>query len=681
MEVNSAIRLGIDVGGTFTDIFYEDVGTSTVVIAKVRTSVTQEGGLPAALRAAGVDMTRVDGFVYSTTLATNAILERALPDCALVTTRGFRDILELGRRDRPRTYGLDGSFTPLIPRHLRFEVSERTAADGHVLQTPDPAELLALCAQLRTLNIAAVVVGFLNSYANDANERAAGELLTAELAEVPVVLSADVQPEWGEFDRFTLAALHGALLPVVGDHLSARKAEVDGMGFTGDMFAMQSNGGVTPVDHARQRPVNLALSGPAAGVIGASALSGHRSPTIVTCDMGGTSFDVGILENGRPAMTTRSQLAFRVPLAVPTVAVHEIAAGGSSVVHVVGHKLIAVGPESVGSRPGPACYGLGGTAATITDAAIVLNRFAEGQAFGTQGEITPDASLAQDAISRTVAEPLGISVIAAAEAIVARAATVMAGGIRTMSIGRGLDPRTTMLFVAGGAGPLFACDFAREAGIREVVVPPHPGVVNAIGCAITDLRQDYSRTVNLRLNDAAIADIRRVLADQYAAGMRFFEQLSTPSALAPIFATELDMQYVGQTHTVTVALPAAGLTPGAVADAFRTEYARWRGVPLAGAGINIRTIRTVLHVPRTTGAPSRTGSSSAGRSPATPSTHQRVIIAGEPATVSVFDRQHLLTNQLLVGPSLVRQADCTVWIAPDAAARVDVDGSLLMTLT
>jgi N-methylhydantoinase A len=680
MDRRDSVRLGIDVGGTFTDIYYEDVEAAAVVVAKVRTSTTQAGGLPAALEAAGVDMARVRSFVYSTTLATNAILERELGDCAFVTTRGFRDIIEMGRRDRPRTYGLDGSFVPLVPRHMRFE---RVSADGVVLLEPDAAEIRALAAELKPLGVGAVVVAFLNSYANDANERAVEAVLTEEMDGVPVVLSAEVHPEWGEFDRFTLAALHGVLLPVVSDHLAARQAEVEAMGFTGQMFAMQSNGGVSPVDFARRRPVSLALSGPAAGVIGASALAGHRSETIVTCDMGGTSFDVGILENGRPGMTTRSQIAFRVPLALSTVDVHELAAGGSSVVKVVGQKLITVGPESVGSNPGPACYGLGGELATITDAAIVLNRFVEGQAFGSLGEIRPNADLARSAIQRTVAEPLGISVIEAAEAIVARATTVMAGGVRTMSIGRGLDPRSTMLFVSGGAGPLFACDFAREAGIREVVVPPFPGVVNAIGCAVTDLRQDYSRTVNLRLDAAGIEAARRVLADQQATGLEFHERVRSAAIREPVFAVEFEMQYVGQTHTVTVPIRGDRLDPDSVAEAFQSAYARWRGVPLAGAGINIRTIRTVLLVPRERSAlrPAVSAQRQERGGRATPVGQQQVYVNGGPVAVDVYERQQLHAGELVEGPALIRQADCTVWVAPDAQGVVDEDGSLLVTLT
>jgi N-methylhydantoinase A len=682
MDAGDSVRLGIDVGGTFTDIYCEGSTPADAIIAKVRTSAIQQGGLPAALVAAGIDIKRARSFVYSTTLATNAILERALPECALVTTRGFRDVLELGRRDRPHTYGLDGSFTPLVPRHLRFELSERVSAEGEVLCEPDAAEVAELCERLHTLAISAVVVGFLNSYANDTNERAVAGMIAARLPTVPVVSSAATQAEWGEFDRFTLAVLQGLLLPVVGDHLSARKHEVDAMGFAGDMFAMQSNGGVIPVDHARRRPVQLVLSGPAAGVIGASVLAGHRSSAIVTCDMGGTSFDVGLLQNGRPAMTSRSHIAFRVPLAIPTVDVHEIAAGGSSVVHVVGHQLIVVGPESVGSDPGPACYGLGGDLPTITDAAVVLNRFAEGQAFGTLGEIEPSASLAKRAVERRVAEPLGISAISAAEAIVARAATVMAGGIRAMSVGRGHDPRLTMLFVAGGAGPLFACDFAREAGIRDIIVPPYPGVVNAIGCALTDLRQDYSRTLNIQLAEHRLDDVRRVLSEQQAAATAFLDQIGDRRLLPPVFVLELDMQYVGQTHTVTVPIRGDNLTRQALLDQFRIEYTRSRGVPLETQDINIRTVRTVLFVPR---AHQRMHPSHAAAAP-TPASRasvvgtQDVVIGGVPTAVSVYERHLLEPSQRIAGPSLVRQPDCTVWLAPGATGDLDTDGSLLISL-
>jgi N-methylhydantoinase A len=675
------VRLGVDVGGTFTDIYYEDLETQAVAVAKVRTSITQSGGLPMALGAVSVDMEQVRSFVYSTTLATNAILERKLAECALVTTRGFRDIIEMGRRDRANTYGLDGEFVPLVARHLRFEVDERIDADGTVLVAPNPESVRALGHELRELGVGAIVVAFLNSYVNDENERSVEALLADEVGDLPIIRSADVHPEWGEFDRFTLAALHGALLPVVGDHLSARKAEVDSMGFTGEMFTMQSNGGVGPVDHVKRHPASLALSGPAAGVIGASAVAGHRNETIVTCDMGGTSFDVGILEHGRPGMTTRTQIGFRVPLALATVDVHEVAAGGSSVVKVVGGQLITVGPESVGSDPGPACYGLGGELPTITDAAVVLNRFVEGQAFGSVGEIQPSRELAQAAIDRVVARPLGLSVIEAAEAIILRAVTVMAGGVRTMSIGRGLDPRTTMLFVAGGAGPMFGCEIAREAGVKEIVVPPYPGVLNAIGCAVTDLRQDYARTVNFRLDEDGMAAARAVLDVQRAAGMEFYERVRSVSAGEPIFLIELEMQYAGQTHTVTVPIRGDSLDVRSVSDAFAGEYARWRGIPLQ-APINIRTIRTILLVPRWQAdrAPRTNGAGPAPTRPDAAGT-QEVLLHGEPVRVNVYDRAALAPGSIVTGPALIRQSDCTVWVTDDARGVVDDDRSLLLTLT
>ena len=428
MKGERGVRLGVDVGGTFTDIYYEDLETTAIAVSKVRTSMMEAGGLPTALGALAVDMKRVRTFVYSTTLATNAILERKLAPCALVTTRGFRDIIELGRRDRENTYGLDGSFTPLVPRHLRFEVDERVDGDGEVLVEPNADAVRALGRDLRDRGVAAIVVAFLNSYINDDNERRVAGFLAEVAGDLPIIRSADAYRGWGEFDRFTLAVLHGALLPLVGDHLLGRKAEVDSMGFAGEMFAMQSNGGVAPIDHVKSYPANLALSGPAAGVIGASAVAGHRSETIVTCDMGGTSFDVGILEHGRPGMTTRTQIGFRVPLPLATVDVHEVAAGGSSVVKVLAGQLITVGPESVGSDPGPASYGLGGELPTITDAVVVLNRFVEGQAFGSVGEIQPSLALAEAAIERVVARPLGLTIIEAAEASIARAVTMMAGG-------------------------------------------------------------------------------------------------------------------------------------------------------------------------------------------------------------------------------------------------------------
>lgn len=678
------VKLGIDVGGTFADLYLEDEETGERRVAKISTAVVREGGLPDGLAKTGIDITRCDDLVYSTTLATNAILERTLGRCALIATRGFRDVLELGRRERPRTYGLDGEFQPLITRSLRFEVPERTASSGEILDHPSIPDVRAVCSAIREADVHAVVVSFLNSYANGANEQEVAAVIREELPDVAVIVGSEVHSEWGEFERTTLAALHGSLLELVGGHFQARRSEFSELGFAGQIFVMQSNGGVIPMEHAEQRPAKLLLSGPAAGVIGASAqVSGRTEEFIVTCDMGGTSFDVGMLQNGRPVMTSRSEIAFRVPLQMPAVDVHEIAAGGGSVAKVVGGRLLTVGPESVGSMPGPACYGLGGEQPTITDAALILNRFVEGQGFGSIAEIQPNRSLAATAVERYVAKPLGLSVSEAAEAIIATAATVMAGGVRTMSVGRGLDPRTTLLFVAGGAGPLFACDFAREAGVRRIIVPRHAGVTNAIGCATTDFRQDYSRTVNVVLDGEGLAAIEETRREQRLTAESFVREIEGRTPISPLFVTEFEMQYVGQTHTVSVEPPAGALDKLALERAFHANYAKWQGIELVGAPINVRTVRTTVVVPRSerpsAGAPATLQPITNGGA-AAPVARQTVHVGGSDETVNVFQRELLKRSQTIVGPALIRQLDCTVWLTPGSQAFVDAAEALIIEL-
>jgi N-methylhydantoinase A len=680
--VTSSVQLGIDVGGTFTDIYYEDTESGERRVAKIRTAVVQQGGLPEGLAASNIDIKNCRDVVYSTTLATNAILERRLDRCALIATRGFRDVIELGRRERPRTYGLDGEFEPLIPRSLRFELSERISATGEVLEKPSETEIRTLCRTIKESGVGAVVISFLNAYANSGNEHEVAAIVREELPGMPLIIGSEVHPEWGEFERTTLAALHGSLLGLVGGHLEARRNEFKELGFDGSLFVMQSNGGVIPIERAEQRPANLLLSGPAAGVIGASAQVRNRTEEfIVTCDMGGTSFDVGMLQNGQPAMTSRSEIAFRVPLLMPTVDVHEIAAGGGSIAKVVGGRLLTVGPESVGSLPGPACYGLGGEQPTITDAALIVNRFVEGQGFGSVGEIKPDRSLAAAAVERHIAKPLGLSVMDAAEAIIATAATVMAGGVRIMSVGRGLDPRTTLLFVAGGAGPLFACDFAREAGVRRIIVPRHAGVTNAIGCATTDLRQDYSRTLNAVLDKDGITAVEEVLREQRSAGESFVREVEGQSRGTPTYAIEFEMQYVGQTHTVSVALSGA-LDIDSIERAFQKEYAKWRGIPLDGVPVNVRTVRTILVVPRL----ERVNGSALAQKVVTTERAavavgmQLVHVGGREEKVAVYDRELLRPGDTIAGPALIRQLDCTVWLAPGSHGSVDAAESIIVDL-
>ncbi len=680
MTVSGRARIGIDVGGTFTDVLYEDLNSSQVTIAKVLTSSVNSIGLGPSLDAIGIDLSRCDDLVYSTTLATNAILERKLGRCAFITTKGFRDVIELGRRDRAETYGLDGNFDPIIPRHLRLEVSERTTSRGTILAPVDPNEVKELGHRIAELGVSAVVVCLLNAYANPRNERKMRALLEELLAGMPVLISTDLHGEWGEFNRGTLAALHGSLRGLVGDHLASRQDELKRRGFDGQLLVMQSNGGVSPFEYARHHPANLLLSGPAAGVIGASAVAAGRRGWTVTCDMGGTSFDVGLLQDGRPAMTSRSEIAFRVPLSIPTVDVHELAAGGGSIAHVVAGRLLTVGPESAGSNPGPACYGLGGEQPTVTDAAVVLNRLVEGQSFGSVAKIEPDAGLAGRAIDKYVARPLGLSVIEAAEAIVATAAVAMAGGVRSMSIGRGLDPRTTTLMAAGGAGPMFACLFAREAGIRQVLIPRYPGVINALGCAVTDLRQDYSRTLNAPLTAEGLETIMEALNDQRRIAAEFVESVAGAGA-QPIYNLEFEMQYAGQTHTVMVPLAPDELGIEPMRQGFARQYAKWRGRPFDDVAINVRSAKTIVMVPRSAGTKAGTPPSvPSGGKPAPSARRQKAHGSDADSSVAVYDREYLEAGQLLAGPALVGQYDCSTWLPAGTTAAVATDGSLVIDL-
>jgi N-methylhydantoinase A len=677
---STTARIGIDVGGTFTDILYEDFATSEVKIAKVLTSSVNQTGLGQALDLSGIDLSRCADLVYSTTLATNAILEGKLGRCVLVTTKGFRDVIELGRRDRAETYGLAGSFEPIIPRHLRLEVRERVSSNGTVLTPVDVDEVRELGHRIAELGVSAVVVCLLNSYANPENERAVSRGLAGVLPGVSLLLSAELHPEWGEFNRGTLAALHGSLRGLVGDHLAARQAEIKARGFSGQLLAMQSNGGVSPFDYAKEHPANLLLSGPAAGVIGASAIARGRSGWTVTCDMGGTSFDVGLLQDGRPAMTSRSEIAFRVPLSLPSVDVHELAAGGGSIAHVVAGRLLTVGPDSAGSNPGPACYGLGGEQPTVTDAAVVLNRFVEGQGFGSVSEIHPDHTLAARAIEKHVARPLGFSIIEAAEAIIATAAVVMAGGVRSMSVGRGLDPRTTTLMAAGGAGPQFACQFAREAGIRQVLIPRYPGVINALGCAVTDLRQDYTRTLNATLNDVGLKAIQEALEDQRRAASEFVQSVEMGTT-QPVFSVEFEMQYAGQTHTVLVSLGRENLSVDALGRGFAREYAKWRGMPMEDVPMNVRSAKTVVMVPRALGAEAAGPPTvPLGGRPATATGQQIVKSRDGEIKAAVYERHLLKPGHTVEGPALVGQLDCSTWLPVGTAAVVATDGSLVVEL-
>ncbi len=446
--------VGIDVGGTHTDCVLVDPDDGTVTIAKLPTTTEDPsaGFLDGLSRLwAGVGKS-VGTIVHGTTIATNAVLERRGARCGLITTGGFRDVLELGRRIREHVYGLTGGFEPLIPRELRLEVRERMDASGDVLIPLHEEDVQAAVRHLREADVEAVVIHFLHAYANPSHERRCRKLVLDAWPGIDVSLGSDVLPEFREFERGTAAAISGYVQPLIGRYVDRLETRLREIGLGERLQIMKSNGGMIRAGLARSQAAQLVLSGPAAGAVAAGRIAraaGFRDA--VACDMGGTSFDVTLVRDGEPTLTHEKELGYGLPLHVPMIDVHTIGAGGGSVAWVDAGGLLRVGPESAGAYPGPVAYGRGGTRPTVTDANLLLGRMDPAGVNGVPGGADLDA--AARAMERHVAEPLGLDVEEAAEAVLEIVNNAMAGTIRAAALARGLDPRSLALIAFGGAAP------------------------------------------------------------------------------------------------------------------------------------------------------------------------------------------------------------------------------------
>ena len=594
----------------------------------------------------------------------------------MITTRGFRDVLEMRRRDRPSTWGLRGGFVPVVPRELRLEVDERVLADGSVLVPVDLDQVRDAAQALRAAGCEAVCVFFVNAYANAANERAATQAVRAVWPNAYVSGAADVLPEIREFERCSTAVLNTALQPVVGGYLRRLDGELRAHGFAGELLVVQSNGGTMSLATACERPVGTALSGPAAGVIACAAIAraaGH--PDVITGDMGGTSFDVSLVADGRPALAEQTSIDFGMVVRAPMIRIVTIGAGGGSIASVDAGGLLQVGPESAGSVPGPACYGRGNERPTVTDANVLLGRIAADRPIGGGLLAALDVERARDAIERHVARPLGLDVLAAAEAILTVADARMAGAVRVVSIERGHDPRRFAYMPFGGGGALHVCAMMRAIGTTTGLVPRYPGVTSALGCVIADLRHDEVRTVSRTLADVDFAALRGTLDTMAATAQSRLD--SAGVALAGVReVVELDMLYTGQTHTVRVPIARDALHAEGVASAFAQAYREAFGRTLEGIAPRVVNLRCARIGERPHFDLSVLGPPS-GAMPA-PLGSQRVFHAGRWHDASRHARLALPAGARIDGPAILEQPDTTVWLEPGFQASVDVLGNLVI---
>jgi N-methylhydantoinase A len=668
--------IGIDVGGTFTDVFALDEASGACTVGKVPTTRHDPAqGVLDGIRAVAADLAAVSTVVHGTTVGTNALIERTGGATGLITTAGFRDVLEMRRRDRPQTWGLWGRFEPVVPRDRRLEVSERTLADGSIRAGVNVAEVKASAEYLLKAGAEAVAIVFINSYANAENERRAAEAVRAVWPNAHVAASHEILPEIREFERTSTTVLNAYLQPVVGKYIARLEDELAASA-QGKLLIVQSNGGVTGVDTAKRLPVRTALSGPAAGVVAAAhiaELAGFAN--VITCDMGGTSFDVSLIANGATALAAEVSIDFGLIVRTPMIEITTIGAGGGSIAFVDGGGILQVGPQSAGAEPGPACYGLGNDRPTVTDANVLTGRIDAARPIG--GKIARlDVDAARRAIATHVGEPLGLDAMAAAEAIIRIANSRMAGAIRLVSIERGHDPRTFVAMPFGGGGALHAGALIKEVGLAKALIPRHPGVTSALGCVIADVRHDFVTTVNRLLDELDVAaldaDVRRLAREGAALVEGAKVQLTGCDTIV-----ELDMSYVGQTHTVAVPL-AGALDVAAIRAAFETRYRAAYGRLLEGIAMRVLNLRVAVVGRRPKldliGLAPKPGGSVGAAQRGT----RRIYVDGSHAEAPIYARLALPAGAVVPGPAILEQPDTTILIDPGLAGSVDRFGNVIL---
>ncbi len=674
----SNVIVGVDVGGTFTDLIYLEPGGGDIRIAKVPTTPgNQDKGFMAALGEVRADLAEIVNISHGTTTTTNALLERKLSTCGLITTKGFRDVLELGRRTRPNSYGLIGRFVPLVPRELRFEVPERIDAEGNILTPLDEHALHAALCELIAAGCESLVIHFLHSYRNPVHEKRAVEVARDVWPNGYITAGHAILSEFREYERGVTAAVNACVQPVLQRYLKNLRSQLVEDGFRYELLVMQGNGGSVSSEVAAEVAVKTVMSGPASGVMAAAATARAAGiDNLITFDAGGTSCDVGLVQGGVADVTSEMELEYAMPIHVPMVDVHTIGAGGGSIAFVNGAGMLQVGPESAGSEPGPICYGRGGSRPTITDANLLLGRLDPAGLLSVAGDAPMDEVC--DAVTREICRPLVLDLEEAAAAIINIGNDRMAGAIRMVTLARGHDPRDFSLFAFGGAGPMHAAALARELNIPQVLIPARPGITNAIGCITADLRHDYVNTLNMPLSNLDISRARSVLQAQIDEG----HAAITRDGVAVTTVDNLhfaDMQFEGQTHLLTVPVSGTGVTVADLQTTFEVAYFDRFHVELP----EIRTVLVSLHtavigrrpvVPIEALAAADDGASLA----AAHRGERPVWFSGEALETPIYQRHLLPRDILLDGPAIIEQLDSTTVVEPGDRVTMDPIGNLLI---
>ena len=679
-------RVGVDVGGTFTDLFGWEETAGERVTAKVLTTPLDRsvGVIEAVKKAArdsleaveqsGIPFDQISCLVHGTTTATNALIERSYPDAALVTTDGFRDTIEIGRQHRQELYDpYQVKPKPLIRRRYRYTVPQRTNVQGKEERPLDTAAAHRVAQQIVAEDIQSIAVCFINSYINADHERQMRDILLEHMPDAHIMLSGETRPLFREHGRFVTTAVSAALKPVMSayfDHLLARLKE---QGFQGSLLILKSSGGVIGVDLAKEHPEELLASGPAGGVAYAGYLADAiKERSIICADMGGTSFDTSIIEDGKGLVTREHELEFDVPIILPMLDIHSVGAGGGSIGWVDTGGSLRVGPRSAGSQPGPACYGGGGTEPTITDANLLLGRLEP----TLGGKINLDHAAAEQAVAQ-IAQQIDQAPVETADAMVQISCEIMAQAVKKVIINRGRDPRDFVLVSFGGAGPMHACFVARAMNIPKVIVPAAAGVASAFGATVMDLRQDVEQFMYAPVGEVDLDRLNTVYAESEQTARDLLAR-DNVSAEKVIITRTAQMRYVGQTYEIETPIPEGTLTDTAlttITDAFHATHKQEHGVS--------SDIFDPAFVSLSVAATAHTESLPAYKSQAKANvvamkSTRPVYFSGEWQDCPVYNGQILQPGEETHGPAILEYVDSVAVLPPGSHAGVDDTGNLII---
>lgn len=671
-----AFRLGIDSGGTFTDVVLFDDKRKVLHITKTPSTPTNPAigvynGIKKIVSMVELQPSEIASVVHGTTVATNALLEHKGIQTALLVTEGFKDILSIGRQDRPKLYDyFEKRPDPLIPRHLRFEVSERILYNGKILRPLNEEQVRGIARELRKKGIKGIAVCLLHSYANPIHEKRIKEIFKEEYPEAILSVSHEILPEFREYERMSTTVINSYVMPIIDQYLQDLLRMMNEGGVSTDLIVMQSNGGVMTSRSAREKSVHTILSGPAGGVMGGLAIGTQIGmQNLITVDMGGTSFDICLIHEGKIHFTKESEIG-GYPIKIPMIDIHTIGAGGGSIAWIDRGGSLRVGPQSAGAKPGPVCYQLGGQEPTVTDANLVLGRIDPNYYLG--GEISLDVEAAKEAIRNKIARPLNLSLEEAAEGIIKVINASMIRGIRKVSVEKGYDPREFSMICFGGGGPLHSLELAEGLGIPTVVVPIFPGVNSALGLLAADFRYDYSQAFLKKTEKLELDSLNKAYKDLEA---RAIEQMLNEKISREniVILRSVEMRYFGQGYELEIPVPNGKLTQKDVKrinENFHNLHRQLYGYASSNETTEFVCLRIAAlgKIPKPKLKKEKEGDHKPSRAL---KGKRKVFVQGRYVSLPIFDRALLRPGDRIKGPAIIEQMDSTTFLSYKHQAQVD----------